>query len=137
MRRRGQRRAAIEHAQHACAQYAKLEATPFLAHADELLIACGAPRTDRQTPSSSPSSASVRPSWAEPLTSQERAVALAVASGRTNQQAADELIISLKTIAFHLQNVYAKLGVHTRTELAALITNHVDDPVPLDRTVRR
>ena len=44
-----------------------------------------------------------------------------VASGRTNQQAADELVVSVKTISFHLQNIYAKLDVHSRAQLAGVL----------------
>ena len=52
------------------------------------------------------------------LTPQERQVACVVASGATNREAAAELFVSSKTIEFHLGNVYRKLGVRSRTELA-------------------
>jgi DNA-binding NarL/FixJ family response regulator len=54
------------------------------------------------------------------LTPQERRVADAVASGATNQQVADELVLSVRTVEYHLGNVYRKLGVHRRSELARL-----------------
>jgi DNA-binding NarL/FixJ family response regulator len=55
------------------------------------------------------------------LTPQERQVALVVAHGGTNREAAAELFLSPKTIEFHLRNAYRKLGVRTRTELAYLL----------------
>ena len=50
---------------------------------------------------------------AEPLadlTAQELKVALKVAEGNTNREAAAELFISAKTVEHHLSAVYAKLG---------------------------
>jgi DNA-binding CsgD family transcriptional regulator len=55
------------------------------------------------------------------LTPQERQVALLVARGGTNREAAAELFLSTKTIEFHLSNAFRKLGVRTRTELAYLL----------------
>jgi DNA-binding CsgD family transcriptional regulator len=55
------------------------------------------------------------------LTPQERQVALLVARGGTNREAAAELFLSTKTIEFHLRNAFRKLGVRTRTELACLL----------------
>jgi DNA-binding CsgD family transcriptional regulator len=52
------------------------------------------------------------------LTPAERRVAEAVADGRTNREAADHLFLSVKTVDFHLQSVYRKLEVRSRTELA-------------------
>jgi DNA-binding CsgD family transcriptional regulator len=52
------------------------------------------------------------------LTPQERQVASVVGSGATNREAAAVLFVSPKTIEFHLGNVYRKLGVRSRTELA-------------------
>jgi DNA-binding NarL/FixJ family response regulator len=58
-----------------------------------------------------------RPDPAGPLTTQERAVADLVAAGRTNREAARELVVSVKTIEFHLGNVFTKLGVRSRSQL--------------------
>jgi DNA-binding CsgD family transcriptional regulator len=60
-----------------------------------------------------------RPGPGAGLTVQERAVAHVVAKGRTNREAADELFVSIKTVEHHLSRIYAKLGVRSRTELAA------------------
>lgn len=54
------------------------------------------------------------------LTPQEEAVAMLVARGRTNKEVAAELFLSVKTVQYHLTRTYAKLGVRSRSELAAL-----------------
>lgn len=53
------------------------------------------------------------------LTSQEKAVADLVCAGASNKKAAEELFIGAKTVQYHLTRIYAKLGVSSRTELAA------------------
>jgi len=54
----------------------------------------------------------------EELTSQELEVARRVATGAQNREVAAALFLSPKTIEFHLGNVFGKLGVRSRTELA-------------------
>jgi DNA-binding CsgD family transcriptional regulator/tetratricopeptide (TPR) repeat protein len=56
--------------------------------------------------------------WA-PLTAREFDVARRVARGRTNPQIAEDLGISRKTVASHIEHILAKLGVDRRTEIAA------------------
>ena len=56
-----------------------------------------------------------------PLTPQERAVALAVASGMSNREVAEALFLSTRTVEYHLGNVYRKLGVHGRGALGRAI----------------
>ena len=53
------------------------------------------------------------------LTAQEALVARLVADGRSNKEVAAELFLSVKTVEFHLGNVYRKLGVHSRRDLRA------------------
>jgi DNA-binding NarL/FixJ family response regulator len=48
----------------------------------------------------------------------EREIAELVAAGRTNREVAAQLVLSEKTIESHLRNVFAKLGVSSRVELA-------------------
>ena len=54
----------------------------------------------------------------EGLTPAERRVAALVAEGRTNREVAAALFVTEPTVASHLAHVYAKLGVHSRFELA-------------------
>jgi DNA-binding CsgD family transcriptional regulator len=55
------------------------------------------------------------------LTPAEARVALAVGEGLTNQQAAEQLYLGVKTVETHLSSVYRKLGVRSRTELVLLL----------------
>ena len=52
------------------------------------------------------------------LTAREREIAELVAAGRTNREVAAQLVLSERTIEAHLRNIYAKLGVRSRVELA-------------------
>jgi DNA-binding NarL/FixJ family response regulator len=56
---------------------------------------------------------------ARPLSERELEVVAAVARGRTNQEIAAELFISLSTVKTHVTSVQAKLGVRNRVEVAA------------------
>lgn len=53
------------------------------------------------------------------LTQREVEVARLVASGLTNKETATHLFITPASIAFHLGNIYAKIGVRNRYELRA------------------
>ena len=53
------------------------------------------------------------------LTAREVEVLALVAEGATNRQVADSLVISEKTVARHLANIYLKLDLRTRTAAAA------------------
>jgi DNA-binding CsgD family transcriptional regulator len=57
--------------------------------------------------------------WAS-LTASETRIADLVALGMTNRQVAAEMFISAHTVAFHLRQVFRKLDVHSRVELARL-----------------
>jgi two-component system, NarL family, response regulator NreC len=51
------------------------------------------------------------------LTDREREVLVRIAQGLSNQQIADELVISIKTVNRHRENIMGKLNLHSRVEL--------------------
>jgi LuxR family maltose regulon positive regulatory protein len=52
----------------------------------------------------------------EPLSDREIEVLKYIAQGFTNQEVAQELVLSLYTVKSHARNIYSKLGVKNRTE---------------------
>jgi DNA-binding CsgD family transcriptional regulator len=54
------------------------------------------------------------------LTSTEAKVARLVAQGLTNRQVASELFISPHTVGFHLRQIYRKLAIQSRVDLARI-----------------
>ncbi|MFB7211699.1 response regulator [Streptomyces sp. NPDC056255] len=56
---------------------------------------------------------------ARPLTPREMEVIRAIARGRTNQEIATALFITLSTVKSHLATIQDKLGVRNRVEVAA------------------
>ena len=48
------------------------------------------------------------------LTPRELEILQLVIAGKTNKQIAREVFISKKTVEFHLDNIYSKLGIRTR-----------------------
>jgi len=54
------------------------------------------------------------------LTGTECTVTELVSLGCTNQQVADQMFISVHTVAFHLRQVFRKLGISSRVELARI-----------------
>jgi two-component system response regulator NreC len=51
------------------------------------------------------------------LTEREREVLVLIAQGLSNQEIADKLVISIKTVNRHRENIMAKLNLHSRVEL--------------------
>jgi DNA-binding NarL/FixJ family response regulator len=55
------------------------------------------------------------------LTPQQQRIARLVTEGATNREVAARLSVSTRTVDHHLRNVFATLGVRSRTELARLL----------------
>ena len=58
------------------------------------------------------------------LTQRERVVLRLVVEGLSNQQIADQLFLSKRTVEHHVGHILAKLGVATRAELLAYAVAH-------------
>jgi DNA-binding CsgD family transcriptional regulator len=109
LRRAGRRVEARAALREALVTFSRLGAQPWAQRARTELRASGE-RVRRGSPTAT-----------EQLTPQELQVALEVARGSTNREAAAALFLSTKTIEFHLRNVYRKLGIRSRTELVRLM----------------
>ncbi|NEB71538.1 helix-turn-helix transcriptional regulator, partial [Streptomyces fulvissimus] len=55
------------------------------------------------------------------LTPQQQRIARCVVEGATNREIALRLSLSPRTVDHHLRNVFAALGIRSRTELARLL----------------
>jgi len=106
LRRAKKRAEARQHLRAALETFELLGARPWIERSERELAATG--QTVRRRDSSAD----------EQLTPQELRVALAVAEGASNREAATALFLSTKTIEFHLGSVYRKLGLRSRSELA-------------------
>jgi DNA-binding CsgD family transcriptional regulator/tetratricopeptide (TPR) repeat protein len=58
------------------------------------------------------------------LTPAEQATSNLVAQGLSNQQVAGQMYVSAHTVAYHLRNVFRKLGISSRVELARVMAEH-------------
>ena len=66
----------------------------------------------------------VSPAPFNTLTEREREVLVLLAQGKTYQEVADSLYISVKTVDFHRANLMEKLGLANRAELVRLAVEH-------------
>jgi DNA-binding CsgD family transcriptional regulator len=89
--------------------FEQLDARPWADRARAELAATGETRQRRD------------PSTINELTPQELQIALLLTSGRTTREAAAALFLSPKTVEYHLRNVYSRLGIHSRDELAGML----------------
>jgi ATP/maltotriose-dependent transcriptional regulator MalT len=99
----GDEQSARRELEAACATFRELGATPAADETERLLRPAGYPAG---------------------LSGREVEVLRLVASGRSNGQIADELVLSEKTVARHLSNIFAKLDVGSRTAAAAYAFEH-------------
>lgn len=57
------------------------------------------------------------------ITKRERQIMTQICMGKTNQQIADELFISLQTVKDHTHRIYSKIGINSRMQLIKLVNN--------------
>ncbi|WP_372344453.1 AAA family ATPase [Streptomyces sp. KL116D] len=115
LRRQGRRSEARRWLQRGLNTFERLGASGWAARAAAELHAAGGDRVR------------TGPTPLDGLTPQELRVALAVGRGVTNHEAAEQLFLSVKTVEFHLGNIYRKLeGVHRRAQLVRLLSQSGD-----------
>jgi ATP/maltotriose-dependent transcriptional regulator MalT len=110
LRRTSRRSAAAAHLRAAGEIFAQLQARPYLERCDRELLGCGLTPRRRQD-------------GGIHLTPQELAVARLAARGLTNRQAAADLVVSVKTVEYHLAKVYTKLAITSRSQLGSQLDN--------------
>jgi DNA-binding CsgD family transcriptional regulator len=108
LRRVGRRVDARGHLRTALALFEDLGAAAFAERSAQALRASGETARRRDV------------STATDLTAQEGQVTALVRQGLSNKDVAAQLFVSPRTVDFHLRNVFRKLGVSSRAELAAL-----------------
>jgi len=106
LRQSGQRRQAADRLAAALRTFSNLGAQPFAIRTEQELDRCG---LRSQTCQTGPQAY---------LTPQELLVARLVVSGQLNREVAEELVVSVKTVEYHLRNTYNKLGIRSRRQLA-------------------
>jgi DNA-binding CsgD family transcriptional regulator/tetratricopeptide (TPR) repeat protein len=117
------RAAAVAHLDDAFAGYGRVDAERDLARVRSRLRRLGVRRQHR-VPAGRPAVG-----WAS-LTETERVVAGLVAQGLTNQQVAQQMYVSGHTVGFHLKQVFRKLGIGSRVELARLVAEQPPPQAP-------
>jgi DNA-binding CsgD family transcriptional regulator len=121
LRRQRRRVDAREHLRAALETFDELNAKPWADRARSELRASGETARGRREPSAR-----------DQLTPQELQVARFVSQGLSNREVGAQLFLSPRTVDFHLRNVFAKLGISSRTELAALrLETEASPPSPV------
>jgi len=92
------------------------EAVHAAASGDALIAPSVTARLLKAFAQTGPATAPARP--IEALTDREEQVLAAVANGRTNNEIARELYITLSTVKTHIASLMAKLGARNRVEIA-------------------
>ncbi|WP_143447252.1 helix-turn-helix transcriptional regulator [Kibdelosporangium aridum] len=110
LRRRRKPKAAREFLHNALSTFERFDARPWADQAAAELRAAGQPVPSRAG------------SITETLTPHQSQIAHLVAEGATNREVAARMLISTRTVDHHMRNIFAKLGVRSRVELAKLMT---------------
>ena len=142
---RGDPRAALDELRHACAAWGELQAPYERARSQLLLALCCRELGDRDTAEleadaarltferlgAAPDQARLRalfpattPTAPGGLTTRQVEVLALVAAGKANREIAAELIISEHTVRRHLQNIFVRVGVSSRSAATAFAYRH-------------
>ena len=103
----GRRPPAVEQLERSVSLLDGVGAAPFAGRVEPDLAAAGA--VARRGRSAAPTD----------LTPHERDVAILVARGNTNREVAAQLYVSQKAVEYHLGNIFAKLGLSNRRQIAS------------------
>ena len=74
---------------------------------------------------------------ADGLTETERRIAGLVAQGQTNREVASAMFVTENTVQTHIRHIFQKLGVRSRTELAAQLVSAPASATPVARPPTR
>ena len=104
-------------AQVARAKFVLIDGSSTLGDADDgirhvLNFVAGLPEMEASVPAS------------DGLSNREVEVLRLIAGGRSNQQIADELVISINTVGRHVSNIFDKIGAANRSEATAYALRH-------------
>src|SRR5579859_2480904 len=111
---------ASNHLQTAIGEFEAMHMQPSLDRALDLLHAIAPlqrPRSANRLPSR-------LPDLSEALTDREREVAKLLAHGMSNREIANELVISESTAEVHVKHILSKLGLRSRSQVAAWAARH-------------
>ncbi|HXW79478.1 MAG TPA: LuxR C-terminal-related transcriptional regulator, partial [Acidimicrobiales bacterium] len=109
---RGERREAAEQLREGYNLFVSVGAAPYAQRVEEIMALSGVsePASARRSPLD--------------LTDREGDVVSLVARGLSNREIAGQLYVSVKTVEYHLGNVFAKLGITSRRELRGVLVAH-------------
>lgn len=110
---RGDQAGSISHLDQAAGGYGLASATRDVARVRRRLRRLGV-RRRHWAPGGSPAAG-----W-DSLTETERAISALVSEGMSNQQVAQQMYLSVHTVAAHLRQIFRKLGISSRVELTRL-----------------
>jgi DNA-binding CsgD family transcriptional regulator len=80
--------------------------------------------TQPEPPQLKPPAADTEDHSGDPLTRRERQIARLVALGRSNREVAEELVVGVRTVETHLEHIFRKLEVQTRSQVAVWASQH-------------
>jgi DNA-binding CsgD family transcriptional regulator len=108
--RRGRRpSAAREHLRSALETFRRFDAQPWIEQATAELRAAGDQVEHRDV------------DIVDALTPQQLQIARLAAAGATNREVAAQMFLSTRTVDHHMRNIFARLGIRSRIDLARLI----------------